>query len=168
MLQRYIHALADLSVNIKTYQHGISGVIARDTPITSDCAKKCQQAFLAPLPGTPPFLVIALRNVNKRFWRRCWGMVAILPSNLVRPRIFSKQKKTFSFSLVLPSSLLPIQVSYLFAFLISTSTPTTLGRLSLYTPSALLDESLEPSSLDLVPHLATRFTLTPYRSNRVK
>ena len=52
MLQRYIRALADLSVNVKTYQHGISGAVARDTPVPSDCAKKCQQAFLAPLPGT--------------------------------------------------------------------------------------------------------------------
>ena len=51
MLQRYIRALADLSVNVKTYQHGISGAVARDTPVPSDCAKKCQQAFLAPLPG---------------------------------------------------------------------------------------------------------------------
>ena len=51
MLQRYIRALADLSVNVKTYQHGISSVVARDTPVPSDCAKKCQQAFLAPLPG---------------------------------------------------------------------------------------------------------------------
>ena len=51
MPQRYIRALADPSVNIKTYQHGISNAVARDTPIPSDCAKKCQQAFLAPLPG---------------------------------------------------------------------------------------------------------------------
>ena len=51
MLQRYIRALVDLSINVKTYQHGISGAIARDTPIPSDCAKKCQQAFLAPLKG---------------------------------------------------------------------------------------------------------------------
>ena len=49
MLQRYIRALADLSVNVKTYQHGISGAVARDTPVPSDCAKKCQQAF-PPLP----------------------------------------------------------------------------------------------------------------------
>ena len=52
MLQRYIRALADTSVNIKTYQHGISGVVAMDTPVPSDCTKKCQQAFLALLPGT--------------------------------------------------------------------------------------------------------------------
>ena len=54
MLQRYIRALADLSVNVKTYQPSISGVIAGNelnNPIPSDCAKKCQQAFLAPLPG---------------------------------------------------------------------------------------------------------------------
>ena len=51
MLQRYICALADLSVNVKTYKHGIFGAVARDTPVPSDCAKKCQQAFLAPFPG---------------------------------------------------------------------------------------------------------------------
>ena len=54
MLQRYIRALADLSVNVKTYQPSISGAVARDelnNPVPSDCAKKCQQAFLAPLPG---------------------------------------------------------------------------------------------------------------------
>ena len=51
MLQWYIGALADLSVNVKTYQPDISGAIARDTSVPSDCAKKCQQAFLAPLPG---------------------------------------------------------------------------------------------------------------------
>ena len=49
-------ALADYSVNVKKYQ----------------------QAFLAPLPGIPPFLVITLRNVNKHFWRRCWGTVAVV------------------------------------------------------------------------------------------
>jgi hypothetical protein len=40
----------------------------------SDDAKKRQQTFLAPLPGKdlkPPHLVIALRNANKHFWRRC-------------------------------------------------------------------------------------------------
>ena len=51
MLQWYIGALADLSVNVKTYQHGISGTVARDNPIPSDCAKKCQLVFLAPLSG---------------------------------------------------------------------------------------------------------------------
>ena len=50
MLQRYIRALTDPSVNVKTYQSGISGAVARDTPVPSDCAKKCQQAFLMPLP----------------------------------------------------------------------------------------------------------------------
>ena len=106
--------------------------------------KKYQQVFLVPLPGNG--CRIDFESSSSSY-------------------IFKTKKKTFSFSLVLPSSLLPIQVSYLFAFLISTSTPTTLGRLSLYTPSALLDESLEPSSLDLVPHQATRFTLMPHRSN---
>ena len=43
MLQWYIRALADLSINVKTYQHGISGAVARDTPVSSDCAKKCKQ-----------------------------------------------------------------------------------------------------------------------------
>ena len=50
MLQRYIRAPADLSVNVKTYQPSISSAVARDernTPVPSDCAKKCQQAFLA-------------------------------------------------------------------------------------------------------------------------
>ena len=54
MLQRYIRALAALSINVKTYQPSISGAVSRDklnTPVPSDCAKKCQQAFLAPLPG---------------------------------------------------------------------------------------------------------------------
>ena len=53
MLQRYIRALVDLSVNVKTYQPIISDVVARDelnNPIPSDCAKKCQQPFLVPLP----------------------------------------------------------------------------------------------------------------------
>ena len=54
MLQRYIHVPADLFVNVKTYQPSISGAVARDelnNPVPSDCAKKCQQTFLAPLPG---------------------------------------------------------------------------------------------------------------------
>ena len=49
MLQRYIRALADLSVNVKTYQPSISGAIARDTPVPSDCAKKCQQSQVSNL-----------------------------------------------------------------------------------------------------------------------
>jgi hypothetical protein len=44
--------LADLSVNIKTYQHGISGAIARDTPVPSDCTKKCQQCMCVHLSGS--------------------------------------------------------------------------------------------------------------------
>ena len=73
MLQRYICTLADLSVNVKTYQPSIFGAIARNelnNPVPSDCAKELQQVFLAPLPGTSlttPFLVIALRNANKHF-----------------------------------------------------------------------------------------------------
>ena len=47
MLQQYIRAPADLSVNVKTYQHGISGAVARDTPIPCDCTKKCQQCVCA-------------------------------------------------------------------------------------------------------------------------
>ena len=38
-----------------------------ETSILGDCAKKCQQAFLAPMPEMdlkPPYLVIALRNAN--------------------------------------------------------------------------------------------------------
>ena len=58
MLQWYIRALVDLSVNVKTNQHNISGAVTSDTHVPSDCAKKCQQAFLALLLGTPPFLVI--------------------------------------------------------------------------------------------------------------
>ena len=46
MLQWYIRAFADLSVNVKTYQPSISSTVARDEL-------------------TPPFLVIALRNANK-------------------------------------------------------------------------------------------------------
>ena len=70
MLHRYIRALADLSVNVKTYQYDISGTVARDTPVPSDCAKKCQQAFLAPLPGMALGVKILLihkyGNINKR------------------------------------------------------------------------------------------------------
>ena len=72
MLQRYIRALADLSVNVKTYQPSIFGAVSGNelnNPVPSDCAKKCQQTFLAPLPGTSlttPFLVIVLRNANIR------------------------------------------------------------------------------------------------------
>ena len=70
MQQRYIRTLVDLSVNVMTYQHSISGAVARDelnNPVPSDCAKKCQQPFLALLPETSlttSFLVIALRKVN--------------------------------------------------------------------------------------------------------
>jgi hypothetical protein len=52
VLQRYLRTLADYSVDVKKYQ----------------------QAFLAPLPGTPLFLVIALRNVNnpvENLYERC-------------------------------------------------------------------------------------------------
>ena len=46
----------------------VRGAVARDglnTPISSYYAKKCQQAFLAPLPGTNPSLQVAtLRNAN--------------------------------------------------------------------------------------------------------
>ena len=45
MLQRYIRALADLSINVKTFQPSISGTVARDEL-------------------TPPLLVIAVRNAN--------------------------------------------------------------------------------------------------------
>ena len=70
MLQRYIRALADLSVNVKTYKHGIPGTVLRDTPVPSDCTKECQQAFLAPLPGMALGVKILLMhkhvNMNKR------------------------------------------------------------------------------------------------------
>jgi hypothetical protein len=51
----------------------ISSAIAGDRLKIStldDCAKECQQAFLALLMGMdlkPPHLVIALRNANKQF-----------------------------------------------------------------------------------------------------
>jgi len=48
ILQWYIHVLVDLSINVKTYQPSISGAIARDelnTPVPSDCAKKCQHLW---------------------------------------------------------------------------------------------------------------------------
>jgi hypothetical protein len=57
----------------------ISGAVASDGLKTSslgDCAKKCQQSFLALFPGMvlkPPHLVIALRNANKDFWCHCQG-----------------------------------------------------------------------------------------------
>jgi hypothetical protein len=57
----------------------ISGVVAEDglkTSTLGNCAKKCQQAFLAPLPGMelkPPHLVMVLKNANKHFWRHCRG-----------------------------------------------------------------------------------------------
>ena len=44
------------------------GVVARDglnTPVLSDYIKKCQCAFLAPIPGTQN-LVATLRNANRR------------------------------------------------------------------------------------------------------
>ena len=46
MLQLYIRALADLSVNVKTYQPSIPSAVAGNelnNPVPSDCAKKCQQ-----------------------------------------------------------------------------------------------------------------------------
>ena len=64
MLQWYIRVLADLFVNIKTYQHGISDAVARDTPVPSDCAKKCQQAFLAPLPGMALGVKLFTKYIN--------------------------------------------------------------------------------------------------------
>ena len=79
--------------------------------------------------------MIALRNVNKHFWRRCRGTVAVLPSNLVRPRIFSKQKKYVLFFFT--SSFTPATKFTLISFFFSLSLP--LPRypflfLSLYTP----------------------------------
>jgi hypothetical protein len=62
MLQRYIRTLETLT--------SISGAVAGEKLKTSslgDRVKKCQQAFLAPLPGKdlkPSHLVIALRNAN--------------------------------------------------------------------------------------------------------
>ena len=65
MLQRYIRALADLSANVKTYQSSISGAVAGNglnNPVPSDCAKKCQQAFMAPLPGMALGVKILLKT----------------------------------------------------------------------------------------------------------
>ena len=45
MLQWYIRAPTDFSINVKTYQTSISGAVAWDelnTAVPSDCAKKCQ------------------------------------------------------------------------------------------------------------------------------
>ena len=64
MLQWYIRALADLFVNTKTYQHGISGAVARDTRVPSDCAKKCQQAFMASLLGKALGVKIFTKYIN--------------------------------------------------------------------------------------------------------
>ena len=63
----------------------------------------------------------------------------------------------FSFSFALPSPLLPILSSYLFAFLISTSTPATLGRLSSYTPSLIW---LMPNRSYVHPSLHFKWTST--------
>ena len=96
MLQWYIRALADQSVIVKTYHTAFHGIVAmhrcygpnsfivimlwnahRDfwrrcwelTPPNSD-VKKCQQAFLAPLPGMALGVKILLihkyGNINKR------------------------------------------------------------------------------------------------------
>ena len=51
MLQRYIRALPDFSVNVKTYQPSISSAVAGNelnNPLPSDCAKKCQQMSAFP------------------------------------------------------------------------------------------------------------------------
>ena len=59
MLQWYICAFADPICNHIDYTKRVAvlGVVARDglnTSAPSDCAKKSQHAFLAPLPGTNP------------------------------------------------------------------------------------------------------------------
>ena len=49
MLQQYIRALADFSVNVKTYQLSISGAVARDelnNPVPSDCVKKWHHTYM--------------------------------------------------------------------------------------------------------------------------
>ena len=49
MLQRYIRALADFSVNVKTYQLSISGAVVRDelnNPVPSDCVKKWHHTYM--------------------------------------------------------------------------------------------------------------------------
>ena len=107
--------------------------------------KKYQQAFLAPLPGNDCRIVF---------------------ESSLSSYIF--KKNLFSFSLALPSPLIPILSSYLFAFLISTPTPATLeGYPRTHLPSRW-GESLESSSLDLAPHPAMRCTLMPYWSSLVR
>ena len=67
MLQRYIRVLADLFVNVKTYQPSIYGAVTRNelnNPIPSDCAKKCQQTFLAPLPGDGTMCKDFTKHIN--------------------------------------------------------------------------------------------------------
>ena len=51
MLQQYIRVLVDLSVNVKTYQHQHFWRRCQEVTPPSGDAKKCQQAFLALLPG---------------------------------------------------------------------------------------------------------------------
>ena len=51
MLQRYIRALADSSVNVKTYHTASPWRRCKELTPPSDDAKKCQQAILARLPG---------------------------------------------------------------------------------------------------------------------
>ena len=74
MLQRYICALADLSVNVKTYQHDIFGVVASDTPVPSDCAKKCQQAAFSLHQGRS-YPALELCDSNKG-WEKEWFVVS--------------------------------------------------------------------------------------------
>ena len=57
MLQRYIRVLVNLIYNRIDYTTRVAflGAVARDgfnTPVPSDYIKKCQHAFLRPLPGT--------------------------------------------------------------------------------------------------------------------
>ena len=61
MLQWYIHALADPSVNVKTYHTAFSRRRCQELTTPSDDAKKCQQAFLAPLPG----MALGVKLFNK-------------------------------------------------------------------------------------------------------
>jgi len=76
-------------------------------------------------------LVAMLRNVNKLSGVVASEWLLYLSSNLVGPRIsifnFSQKKiiLPFCLSLPLPSPLLPFPSSYIFAFFISTFTPTT-------------------------------------------
>ena len=96
-------------------------------------------------------------------------MVVVLTSNLVGPRTFSETKKKsvfFFFSSTFAPATHSTLVPYCFLSLSLPLLPLE-GYPRTHLPS-LWGETLETSSMDLVPHPAKRLTLMPYRSNRVK